>query len=229
MRKRQTITLVASLVLSLAVTPSVEAKGKPKPKPSAAAPSALPSAPTILDVSYAWNTKGTVDVLVKIEIPLEWPNTGRGGQIDVFAGDRKCRLHNKTLKPSCSFFGIRVGQTLNIQARSANAMGWGATSESFAFEGPSVRQGEVVKSAIRNIRYLGPNGLLAQLQKNGFSLEEATYGVEKAPIKWRRQAEKVAQNHLKKKEFSRSDLISQLHNEGFSIDDATFAVTRNGF
>jgi len=72
------------------------------------------------------------------------------------------------------------------------------------------------------------SGLIAQLEFEGFSTEDATYAVNKIDVNWKEQAVKKAKSYLDTMAFSRSGLIEQLEFEGFTTEEATYAVDQIG-
>ena len=71
-------------------------------------------------------------------------------------------------------------------------------------------------------------GLIAQLKFEGFTLAQATYGVQANKVNWSSQAVKKAKEYLDYDSFSRSGLLSQLEFEGFTVAQATYGVNRTG-
>ncbi|MCR5484145.1 MAG: Ltp family lipoprotein [Clostridiales bacterium] len=83
-------------------------------------------------------------------------------------------------------------------------------------------------------RYLGfmafsYKGLKEQLEYEGYSSDEATYGVENCGADWNEQAAKKAQSYLDFSSFSRDGLIEQLEYEGFTHEQAVYGVTAVGY
>ena len=72
------------------------------------------------------------------------------------------------------------------------------------------------------------SGLIAQLEFEGFSNEDATYGVDNADADWNEQAAKRAQTYLDIRAFSRQGLIDQLVYEGFTQSQAVHGVNEAG-
>ena len=72
------------------------------------------------------------------------------------------------------------------------------------------------------------SGLIKQLEYEGFSKEDATYGVDTSNVDWMEQASLMAKEYLEYSAFSRSGLISQLQYEGFTIEQATYGVDSVG-
>ncbi len=72
------------------------------------------------------------------------------------------------------------------------------------------------------------NGLIEQLEYEGFTSEEATYAADNCGADWNKQAAKKALDYLGYSAFSYSGLIEQLEYEGFSTEEATFAADSCG-
>lgn len=71
-------------------------------------------------------------------------------------------------------------------------------------------------------------GLINQLEFEGFSTEDATYGVDSLGADWNEQAAKKAAEYLDFQSFSRSGLVNQLQFEGFSPTEAEYGVSTTG-
>lgn len=71
-------------------------------------------------------------------------------------------------------------------------------------------------------------GLINQLVFEGYSEEDATYGVDRCNADWMAQAVKKAKNYLETSAFSYSGLIGQLEFEGFSNEEATHGANNCG-
>lgn len=72
------------------------------------------------------------------------------------------------------------------------------------------------------------SGLIEQLEFEGFTHEDAVYGVDNITVDWNEQAVKMATSYLDTMPFSRSGLIEQLEFEGFTHDQAVYGVEQNG-
>lgn len=72
-------------------------------------------------------------------------------------------------------------------------------------------------------------GLYEQLIFEGYSDEEAKYGVDNCGADWNEQAAKKAANYLEHMAFSRQELIEQLEFEGFTHEQAEYGVTQVGY
>jgi uncharacterized repeat protein (TIGR02543 family) len=72
------------------------------------------------------------------------------------------------------------------------------------------------------------DGLVDQLEYEGYTHSEAVYGADLCGADWYEQAVKCAKSYLKVDEFSRSGLIDQLEYEGFTSDQAVYGVDHCG-
>ena len=80
------------------------------------------------------------------------------------------------------------------------------------------------------LRYMSfsRSGLIAQLEYEGFSTDDATYAVTVLSPNWYQQAAAKAREYLNLMPFSRSGLIAQLRFEGFTQDEAVYGVNSTG-
>jgi uncharacterized membrane protein YvbJ len=87
------------------------------------------------------------------------------------------------------------------------------------------------KSALNYLAYtsFSYSGLVDQLKYEGFTHEEAVYGVDRCGANWNEQAAKSAQNYLDYSSFSRDGLIAQLEYEGFTRQQAEYGVQAVGY
>ena len=69
------------------------------------------------------------------------------------------------------------------------------------------------------------SGLLNQLVFEGFTQDEATYGVDNCGADWSLQAVYKAKSYLEYSSFSRSGLVEQLVFEGFTQEQAEYGVS----
>ena len=72
------------------------------------------------------------------------------------------------------------------------------------------------------------SGLITQLEFEGFSTQDATYGTDSINADWNEQAAKKAASYLDTMAFSRSGLITQLEFEGFTPAQAEYGVSTTG-
>jgi colicin import membrane protein len=71
-------------------------------------------------------------------------------------------------------------------------------------------------------------GLIEQLEYEGYSHKDAVYAVDEISPNWKEQAAKAAQSYLDTMPFSRSGLIQQLEYEGYTPAQAEYAVRKVG-
>ena len=71
--------------------------------------------------------------------------------------------------------------------------------------------------------------LIQQLEYEGYSNAEATYGADRCGANWCEQAAKCAANYLKVSAFSESGLRDQLKFEGFTDTQAYYGAAKNGY
>lgn len=72
------------------------------------------------------------------------------------------------------------------------------------------------------------DGLIGQLEYEGYTHEEAVYAADNCGADWNEQALKCAKDYLSFSAFSYSGLISQLEFEGFTTDQATYGADNCG-
>jgi len=68
------------------------------------------------------------------------------------------------------------------------------------------------------------SGLIKQLEFEGFSTSDATYGVDAQDVDWNAQAVKKGASYLRTSSFSRTSLIGQLEYEGFSNSQSVYGT-----
>jgi hypothetical protein len=71
-------------------------------------------------------------------------------------------------------------------------------------------------------------GLINQLEYEGFSTEDAIYAVDHITVDWNVQAARSAKDYLDMSGFSHSKLVAQLEYEGFTPAQAEYGVTAAG-
>jgi hypothetical protein len=73
------------------------------------------------------------------------------------------------------------------------------------------------------------SGLIAQLEYEGYSTDDASWAVDRLNVDWNEQAAEAAQDYLAFSSFSRSGLIAQLEYEGYTHEQAEYGVTQAGY
>jgi len=72
-------------------------------------------------------------------------------------------------------------------------------------------------------------GLIEQLQYEGYSPEDATFGADNAGADWNAEAAEKARDYLDSMAFSRDGLYDQLEYEGFTPEQIAFALAAVGY
>ena len=104
------------------------------------------------------------------------------------------------------------------------------TDSDTADQSATAGQKNALKSAQQYLGYsaFSHDGLIEQLEFEGFTAAQATYGVDNCGADWNEQAAKCAKTYLSMSSFSRQGLIDQLVFEGFTSAQAEYGVTQNG-
>lgn len=94
----------------------------------------------------------------------------------------------------------------------------------------TVSQQNAVKKAksYLNFTAFSRKGLIEQLEFEGFTHDDAVYGVDNVGADWNEQAVKKAKSYLDFTAFSRKGLIEQLEFEGFTHEQAVYGTEQNG-
>lgn len=94
----------------------------------------------------------------------------------------------------------------------------------------SVSKQNALKSAQSYLSFsaFSRKGLIEQLEYEGFTSEQASYGVNNCGANWNEQAVKAAKSYLSFSSFSHDGLVEQLEYEGFTHEQAEYGVTQNG-
>lgn len=100
-----------------------------------------------------------------------------------------------------------------------------------AIASATFEQSNALKSAQSYLKHssFSYNGLIEQLEFEGYSAEAATYAADYCGADWNEQAAKTAQSYIDSSSFSRSGLIDQLLFEGFTQEQAEYGVTAVGY
>lgn len=103
-------------------------------------------------------------------------------------------------------------------------------SEEVQEDNETVSQKNAIRKAESYLNMTGfsKSGLIEQLEFEGFSNEDAVYGVENVNVDWNEQAEKKAESYMEYSAFSRAGLIEQLVFEGFTTEQANHGADAVG-
>ena len=80
-----------------------------------------------------------------------------------------------------------------------------------------------------NVMPFSYQGLIDQLEFEGYSNSEAVYAANNCGADWYEQAAKKAKDYLETMPFSRQQLIKQLEFEKFTHDQAVYGAEANGY
>lgn len=109
----------------------------------------------------------------------------------------------------------------------------GATVTVLATEKPKLTLGQenAIAKALSYLDYtaFSRSGLIKQLEFEGFTKDEATFGVDATGTDWNAQAAAKAADYMDYSSFSRQSLIDQLVFEGFSREQAAHGAKAVGF
>ena len=95
---------------------------------------------------------------------------------------------------------------------------------------PTTAEKNALRSAKDYLNYsaFSYTGLIRQLEFEGYTTDQATYGADNCGADWFEQAVKSAKEYLDYSAFSRDGLIRQLEFEGFTHEQAVYGVEKNG-
>ena len=91
-------------------------------------------------------------------------------------------------------------------------------------------QANALESAKSYLRYsaFSYEGLIDQLEYEGYPHEDCVYAVDNCGADWFEQAVKCGKSYLKYSSFSYSELVDQLEYEGFTNEQAVYGAKQNG-
>lgn len=98
-------------------------------------------------------------------------------------------------------------------------------------EGATDKQVAIIKAAQSYVEScnMSYDGLVKQLEYEGYSHDEAIYGADNCGADWNEQAVKSAKSYLEGFNFSRDEMINQLEEgEGFTNDQAVYGADNCG-
>ena len=120
----------------------------------------------------------------------------------------------KNVKVKCSKVGKKL-RWVQVKTPTTTTVSLGTVSQ---------RNAAAKGSSYLRTSAFSRSGLISQLEFEGFSLEDATFGADAQKADWKAQAVKKAASYLKTSAFSRTGLISQMEFEGFSDAEAVHGV-----
>ena len=125
--------------------------------------------------------------------------------------------------------GVFISQS--IQAGSTAYEGEEITIIYSLGKEPTTGEKNALKAANDYLRFMAfsYSGLVEQLVYEGYTNQEATYGVDNCGADWNEQAAKKAEQYINVMSFSRNGLIEQLMYEGFTAEQAEYGVSLVGY
>lgn len=95
----------------------------------------------------------------------------------------------------------------------------------------TLAQQNVIRSAQSYLDFSGfsRTGLIGQLEYEGYSTEDATFGADNAGADWNTEAAESAKSYLDLTAFSRDGLYDQLAYEGFSAEEIEYGLSAVGY
>ncbi len=104
------------------------------------------------------------------------------------------------------------------------------TKQSASASNETVSQKNAVRKAKSYLSFSGfsRDGLVAQLEYEKFSHEEAVYGADNSGANWNEQAAKKAKSYMEMTAFSRGGLIDQLKYDKFTQEQAEYGANAVG-
>ncbi len=130
-----------------------------------------------------------------------------------------------------------IGDVLNVKVNWNNDLRQVEIGDDFSVEetveskSETIGQKNAIKKAESYLSFMAfsYDGLVSQLEFEGFSREEAIYGVDHCGANWNEQAVKKAKSYLSFSSFSRKSLIEQLEFGGFTHEQAIYGVEGAGY
>lgn len=124
----------------------------------------------------------------------------------------------------------------NIQSAASDSEISVPISENFTTEmlhssaSPTLGETNALNSAQSYLSYIpfSHDGLIDQLEYEGFTIAEATYAAENCGANWNEQALKSAYNYLSFMAFSYTEMIDQLVYDKYTQEQATYAAENCG-
>jgi len=122
---------------------------------------------------------------------------------------------------------IPVVEMLYVEILDENS----AESAVIDTSGMTVEQQNAIKKAQSYLDFSGFSyeGLIKQLEYEGFPNDVAVYAADNCGADWNEQAAKKAKSYMEIMAFSKEQLIEQLEYEGFTHEQAVYGAEQNGY
>lgn len=133
------------------------------------------------------------------------------------------------LKVGDTIYRVEKGK-VDITAPIAGPSSEDSTTATAANSAGSSKQQEAAKEASDYLLSVSSSRswLIAQLQSDGYTYDDAVWGADHCGADWNEQAYKKAQEYLGLTTFTHDDLITQLVFEGFTQEQAAYGVQKAG-
>jgi len=137
----------------------------------------------------------------------------------------KANTKVEVIGETSSFYRVVVGEKAGYVQKKYITI-----TDKEATENVSASYKNALKTAEQYLRALpfSREGLIEQLEYEGFTYDEAVYAVDNCGANWFEQAAKSAELYLRVLPFSKDKLIAQLKYEGFTHEQAVYGVEANG-
>ena len=140
------------------------------------------------------------------------------------------------LRALAEAYGLEVGYDANLKMATVSEPGMSQTTvydDTNYYTDTAVETIGMKNAAEKAKRYLESSafsyeGLVEQLEYEGYTYDEAVYGVDRCGADWYEQAEKKAKRYLESSAFSYDGLVGQLEYEGYTYDEAVYGADNCG-
>jgi len=191
------------------------------------------------DLSSLWNTFKLAPWPITVEAELV--NTSGSGPANKKEIDIPLLVASPTLSPTPTPLPSATQSTTPKPSPSITATPTPAPTAS-AIPSPSpsktpetkpkesINQLNAKRAAANYLSYssFSRQGLIKQLEYEGYSRSDAVYGVDAQVVNWKEQAAKKAASYINTMPFSYAGLLKQLIYEGFTEEEANFGASSTG-
>ena len=137
------------------------------------------------------------------------------------------------LRALAEAYGLEVGYDSNRKMATVSEPGMSRTTtyNDTTPSGGTIGEQNALAKANSSLRVMAFSyeGLVGQLEYEGFSHDEAVYGADNCGADWYEQAVAKAKSYLEFTSFSREGLKNQLEYEGFTEDQVKYALDEIGY
>lgn len=157
----------------------------------------------------------------------EWSNNFEDAQPK--AGEKCKSKHTYVINnPKCTYLDVSLEKyKITCRIKISNL----ENGESSIPENATDEQVAIIKNAINYVESgnFSRDGLIKQLEYEGYTNEEAQYGADNCGADWNEQAVKAAKNYMSQFDFSKEEMINQLvEGEYFTQEQAVYGAEHCG-